>query len=579
MKNYPFLQYKEYMKSIKKDILYRIPLDFGFSCPNRNLDGSSGCTFCSENGARAVQNKLEITIEDQVKKAISFSRERYNAKHFIAYIQAYTADFNISAQKKYSQLLSDFNFDAVSFGTRPDSINDESLYFMKQLNKKIEVFVDLGIQTVHNKTLVRINRKHNWQDSYRAIHELSKNGIKSIIHLIVGLPGESKEDFIETAKIISKLPIHAIKFHNLHLIKNTILYEEYQKKSFTLLNEYEYGEILMEMLRYIPANIPIIRIITDTLDDELVLPKWEMSKGEFISYIIKQMNYREWKQGDLDNNNQYPIFKEQYSNEFKIFKSRYKKKYLLFDEGLKSSKRFFINPIKFILEKNISKEIKILDIGFGLGYNSYSLIFLNTLNQSYLDITALEMDRKILRLGYEFKNSEEWGNVLHSLYNSGYSSSKEIGYEVNLLLGDARYTITKLKENQYDFIFLDPFLPRFNSELWTVEFLIQIKEIMNESNSILIFKHPKLLILKSMLIAGLNIYKIIETKEIKVVNYIASKIDIIEIRLLLPNFDKVIQIKMEDIIAKSKRKELLKPYHDPHQVWSNKKIHENRERK
>ena len=335
IKSYPYLQYKDYLKSLNKDILYRIPLDFGFSCPNRNSDGSSGCTFCSENGARAVQNRLEKTVEDQVKKAISFSRERYNAKYFIAYIQAYTADFNILAQKKYLQLLNNNNFEAVSFGTRPDSINEESLSFMKQLNEEIEVFVDLGIQTVHDKTLVRINRKHIWQDSYRAIHDLAKNEIKTIIHLIIGLPGENIEDYIETAKTISKLPIHAIKFHNLHLLKNTIMYDEYQIKSFPLLNEYEYGEILMEMLKYIPTNIPIVRITTDSLGDELVLPRWEMSKGEFISYIEKQMIFREWKQGSLFNI-QYPMSNVQCPSRVKEFDSMYKKKFFSFEEGVRN---------------------------------------------------------------------------------------------------------------------------------------------------------------------------------------------------------------------------------------------------
>jgi len=583
--NKPYLQYKEFLKLKKEKPLYRIPIDLGFTCPNRDEDGTGGCSFCSENGARAVQTLETYSVNDQIRKAIFFSKERYNAENFIAYIQAYTAEFNKTSQEKYLRILKEFNFEAVSFGTRPDSINDESLEFMKQLKKKgIEVFVDLGVQTVHDKTLLKINRKHDWKESYRAITDLAKNEINTIIHLIIGLPGENIEDYIETAKTISKLPIHAIKFHNLHLLKNTIMYDEYQIKNFPLLNEYEYGEILMEMLKYIPADIPIVRITTDSLGDELVFPRWEMSKGEFISYIEKQMIFREWQQGSLFNI-QYLISNVQYSSDVKEFDLMYKKKFFLSEEGVRNSESFFINPVRFLFERYGGEELQILDIGFGVGYNSYNSLL--TSNQN-LNIVALEIDRKILRLGseseiFETKKTEnnlEWGDILLNLYNEGFYNSKDKNnHHIKLLLGDARYSITKLEKERFDVVFLDPFLPRFNSELWTVEFFSRIKNVMKREKSVLVFKHGKLLILKGILLSGLNVYRI--EKEKNKFQYLASRMRFEEMKQFLSLSGKAInQLNIEDLakISKRRNKELLIPYSDPFQVWSNKKIHENREK-
>ncbi len=221
--NKPYRQYKDYLIERHGESLFRVPIDFNFGCPNRELDGSGGCTFCNVRGSAAVQTIGTSTVQEQMAEAIRFARDRYGAKKYMAYIQAFSATFGESQQPMYLELLDSFDFTAVSIGTRPDCLTPQAYDFLVELNKHIEVWVELGVQTVHDRTLERINRGHDWSSSEGAIKKLHGLGIKVAVHAILGLPGETAGDFQQTADILAALPIDAIKIHNLHIEKGTTL--------------------------------------------------------------------------------------------------------------------------------------------------------------------------------------------------------------------------------------------------------------------------------------------------------------------------------------------------------------------
>jgi len=573
--NTPFFFFLDFMKEKYGDALFRVPLDFALSCPNRNSDGTGGCSFCSVRGGRAMQTLKQDTIEDQLKEAIFFARKRYGAKKFMAYFQAFTAHFHPKQTKQYLNLLNSFNFSAVSIATRPDCFNERAFTFLTHLNKQLETWVELGVQTVHNKTLKLINRGHSWEKSRETILKLHSLQIKTIVHLIIGLPEENEDDFLITAKTLAKLPIDGIKIHNLHIIKNTKLARNYINKSFPIFDEYEYGEKLMIFLRYIPSHIPIMRINTDSLEEELIAPKWHMSKLQFREYIIKQMNYRNWQQGDkitppskkVKTSSFTPIKTKDKSITF--WNNNYKEHYHSIEGATLEAKGKYIEPgkLKNLLQK---KDVKLLDVCFGMGYNSIEAIK-ETINYTgNIEITALEIDNNILNATYKYFNiyhkeeSIEYQIIKSINDEKSYNfKSKKSSIKLKLLLADARYSITKLNNSYFDLIFLDAFSTLKNTELWTVDFFKKIKRVMNK-DALLLTYSAALPVRSGLIKAG---FYIGETKPIgrKRSGTIAS---------LNKKFIST-EIPEKELNYYQSTKGI--PYLDPYGIWSNKEILRNRQ--
>lgn len=299
-KRMPFYSHKQYMIDTYGHPLYRIPVDLGLGCPHRLPDGTGGCSFCPEHGARAVHTMPAVTIEEQVEAGVDFARERYRAEHFMAYIQAFTGTFAAKSEQRsvYERVLRLFDFDAISIGTRPDCLGEATLDFLCELGQRIELWIELGVQTIHDATLKRINRGHGWNCSEDAIIALEERGIKTAVHVIIGLPGENREDFNETARTLARLPIDGIKIHNLHVIKGTALAKEFESAPFETYDETEYAEILIEFIRRLPPQMTVMRINTDTPEEELIAPRWKISKPKFRDYVISEMRRRGVNQGD-----------------------------------------------------------------------------------------------------------------------------------------------------------------------------------------------------------------------------------------------------------------------------------------
>ena len=297
----PYFDFKTYLMSRYGEPLYRVPIDLEYGCPNRNKDGSGGCTFCPLDGSRAVQTINAITVEDQIEKAVMFAKERYKAKAFMAYFQAYTSTFaNITKQKEtYARILGHYPFRALTIGTRPDCLSDAIVEYLQELNESLDVYIELGVQTVHDETLKRINRGHDWASSEKAIKRLHDAGLHASAHVILGLPGEGPDKYRETAEKLAVLPLGAIKLHNLHVLKNTVMAKEYAEEKFHLLEPLEYGEHVIDFLRRTPSDRSVMRLNTDSKDEELIAPRWSIGKGQLIEWVKNQMVCRGVRQGDL----------------------------------------------------------------------------------------------------------------------------------------------------------------------------------------------------------------------------------------------------------------------------------------
>jgi uncharacterized protein len=491
----PIYHFKDYMYKTYSEPLYRIPIDFNLGCPNRNTDGSGGCTFCSESGARAKQTTGHDSISRQLKAAIRFSKSRYKATSFMAYIQAFSATFEPENCQNYMNLIESYPFKAVIIATRPDCLTENAYHFLSTLSTHYDVWVELGVQTVHDKTLQTINRGHNWDVSKKAIIKLNKTGIKVSAHVILGLPGENESHFTQTAIELSMLPLDGIKIHNLHVVKNSELHAQYQDIPFPVFNEIEYGDILMTFLRYLPTTLPIIRASTDTSADTLVAPKWTMNKNQFMEYITYQMQCREWAQGDLLSKRKShsspswhkPVTTDDGSITF--WNGDYKEHYHSPAGARLEANEKFVSPSKLANRLKVGP-VQVLDICFGLGYNSLCALNKSIEIDGDLNITALEMDKRALRLSTNSLrplDSDQF-NWKKSLNNLLETDSVQLGKNrIDIKWGDARHTINSIPESSIDIIFLDAFSTQRNSELWTLDFFLKLKKVIKPSGVLLTY--------------------------------------------------------------------------------------------
>jgi len=434
-----YLTYKEYMKQKYGAALHSITVDLDLGCPNRDENGEGGCSFCPSNGARSAQSLDAKSMEDQIKVGIQFAKKRYNAKRFMLYIQAYTGTFtSLKKQKEiYSKLLKLYHFDAISIGTRPDCLSKDTLEYLQELNKTIAVHIDLGVQTLNDTTLKKINREHDAKCSIEAIKKLQTYGLKVFTHIIVGFEGETREDWTHTVKRLVALHVDGFKIHNLHIIKNTPLHVEYQKTPFKTYNEYEYAEELIYLLRLIPKNVPILRIATDTPNKDLIAPIWHMQKGQFGEYINKTMQYR-YGTSNIDESFWNPIYKDYYYPKC---------------GALMQAQELFIKQSE--LEKRLQqKDIKLLDIGFGFGQNSFEALKIKSKNS--LHVTALDQDARLVKFPLK---------------------------DIDFIVGDIRYTLPRL-DGKFDVIFLDPFKEENNQEMVSEEVIKNMKRLLNRNGVI-----------------------------------------------------------------------------------------------
>jgi radical SAM protein (TIGR01212 family) len=280
---------------------YRVPIDPGWACPHRKRDRVGGCTFCPADGGRARQISGCGEAAEQAVRGIRFVRERYGEGDLELYIQAYTATHaSVAALRQLVEPLLDAHpFVSLSLGTRPDCLPTDTLTLLCEWNRRLEVWVELGVQSAQDRTLSRIRRGHRWEDSRRALHLLHAQGLRACAHLIFGLPGEDSDDMFASLAAVTACPLDALKFHNLHILRDAPLGREWIQHPFPVLSEPHWLELLQQLLRRTPADLPLFRVFTDSPPERRLAPESVYAKGRFLRLLRTQMQSRGWAQGEL----------------------------------------------------------------------------------------------------------------------------------------------------------------------------------------------------------------------------------------------------------------------------------------
>ncbi len=297
-KYYPFSSFLKDNFSVK---IHKVSIHAGFTCPNRDgLVGVGGCTYCANESFSPNVRETISPIKGQVEKGIGFLKKRYGAEKFIAYFQAFTntyADVD-TLKARYDEALSNKDVIGLSIGTRPDCITEEILELIHSYTKKYHVWIEYGLQSIHDRTLRLINRGHDYKSFEDAVIQTKqKDNIRICAHVILGLPGENRNDMMETARTVSAMGVDGIKLHHLYIAKNTAMATEYLKGDIKTLGMEEYVSLACDFLERISPEIVIQRLVGDTHGDFLISPVWNVAKGEVFASITNELKKRNSHQG------------------------------------------------------------------------------------------------------------------------------------------------------------------------------------------------------------------------------------------------------------------------------------------
>lgn len=280
--------------------VFKVSLNGGFSCPNKDGKVSTGgCIFCSRLGSGDFAGNVKKDLITQFNEVKEVMHKKWPEAKYIGYFQANSntyADVE-TLKSKYEQILKLDNVVGLNIATRSDCFNDDIYEYLSDLNKRTDLTVELGLQSIHDETLKFINRGHDLKNFEDCVKELQKRNIRTVVHIINGLPGETKEMMIDTAKYLDKLNIDGIKIHMLHIIKDTDLADYYEKEKFHVLTKEEYIDIVISQLEYLDENIVINRITGDPVKEDLIEPTWLLKKFCVLNDIDKEMVKRNTYQG------------------------------------------------------------------------------------------------------------------------------------------------------------------------------------------------------------------------------------------------------------------------------------------
>ncbi|MFW6134039.1 MAG: TIGR01212 family radical SAM protein [Elusimicrobiota bacterium] len=296
-------KFSQYLKNKYNCRVYKVSVDAGFNCPNR--DGSlaqGGCIFCNNRGFSFNTRTDKITLKQQISTGIEFVKKRYKAEKFFIYFQAFTntyAPLDV-LKKKYSIVKEFEDIVGVCVSTRPDCINKEILDIIEEEFRDYRIWIELGLQSINNKTLKLINRNHTYEDFLDAFKLIKHRGnIKICVHTIIGLPGEDTDEIMGTAKEMARLKVDGIKIHPLHVMKDTALENMYNNGQYSAMDIKYYADLATEFLQYLHPDTVVQRITAQCLGEYLVAPDWIKDKNKQLREIEKQLEVKDRYQGKL----------------------------------------------------------------------------------------------------------------------------------------------------------------------------------------------------------------------------------------------------------------------------------------
>ena len=287
-----YLSFNKYLKDKFGQKVYKISLDGGFTCPNRDgkID-TRGCIFCSKGGSGDFAQNRNLSITEQIESGKKIVEKKIKSGKYIAYFQAFTNTYAPVEilRAKYSEAINHHDIVALSIATRPDCLGHDVIELLDEMNKIKPVFVELGLQTIHSDSAEYIRRGYSLEVYNEAVKKLKNIGVNIVVHIILGLPNESEEDMLESVKYVCQSQIDGIKLQLLHVIAGTDLAKDYEKELFKTLEFDEYVELIAKCVAIMPKNIVIHRLTGDGAKKDLIAPLWSADKKRVLNAINKAL--------------------------------------------------------------------------------------------------------------------------------------------------------------------------------------------------------------------------------------------------------------------------------------------------
>lgn len=454
--------------------LYRVGIDLALGCPNRADRFGPGCVFCAEDGNRARHLSRHLDLGKQVAAGIAFASERYGATPpYIAYFQAFTSTYAPveKLRELYREVLQSAPFSVVIVGTRPDALPPETIAFLAELTEQYEVWVELGVQSAHDSTLKLIRRGHDFATVERAARALASAGIRVGCHVIAGLPGEDRAMFAETARRVAALPFSAVKLHPLLTLKGTALASPDFPVKPLPLNEYEYAEWATAFLRELPEEWEIMRLTAEAEPEQLIAPKWWMTKGQFLEFFREKFEHA----GENEAFERVPTA----DGSATLYHPEFRQNFHSRAGAATEAEKKFVLPARLRERLAAGKPVRLLDVGFGLGVNCAAALRCG----GNLEIITLEYDPRVLSAARRLYPEDSLEARLIETLASGNEFQND-NCRVRLLPGDARNTVRTLEPESFDVIFQDGFSPDCNPELWSYDFVRALAKLLHHNGVI-----------------------------------------------------------------------------------------------
>ena len=296
-------RYRSFSYEMKRTFgskIIKLSLDGGFTCPNRDGTlGKKGCIFCGEEGSGEFAASRNLDIKKQVESQKHIMSKKWNSGKYVAYFQNFTNTYSTyeDLKEKYEQAISQEGVVGLAIATRPDCLSEEVLDLLEQISKKTFLWIELGLQTIHEKTADFLRRGYSLDCYDRAIEQLNKRNIKVVTHLIFGLPGESKEEMLSSVKYVANTNTWGVKFHLLYIQRETDIYEYYKNNPFKMVTMDEYIAVITDSIEYLPKHMVIHRLTGDGKRSLLVEPLWSLDKLRVLSGIDMELKKRDSYQG------------------------------------------------------------------------------------------------------------------------------------------------------------------------------------------------------------------------------------------------------------------------------------------
>ena len=286
--------------------VYRISIDGGFTCPNR--DGSlstSGCLYCDSLGS-GTGNYSSASISEQVRKGIVHLKKSYGAQKFIAYFQAFSNTYEVPEvlKSKYDQALCDPNIVALAISTRPDCLSDDVIDLLADYNTKIPIWIELGLQSINDDILKKINRHHSTEDFIQSVNRLHDKQLEVCAHVILGLLDDTQEDILKMADLLVSLQIEGVKLHQLYFVKNSQLTDMLTRGQMQAISLEDYINLVVSFLEQLSPDVVVHRLMGDASKDRLIAPLWALNKTLFLEALKQKFNQLGSFQGKKFINNQ-----------------------------------------------------------------------------------------------------------------------------------------------------------------------------------------------------------------------------------------------------------------------------------